>query len=228
MTPAVISKTPIIVTDASGEITSYPLNPAESAEDLKKYEPKSGEPGEIEENNGEYLIIAETGRTRYALTFSAQGALMYVDVSPYFSGNYSYDDDGNFCLAINTSYIWRQTATISGNNPDLSFMNAGNGQTISGIWKYNFEENQLTIGGQYLTFSVAYGFRLGNEPSETKIYLWYLGAEGRDTGKDGDLNYTYYNRPLTTTGSGVNFTDFNFKKQEISQLINFVMGRQKP
>ena len=227
VTPGVISKTPIIVTDESGEIISYPLNPAESSEDLKTYDPTPGLPGETEKNNGEYLIIAEAGRTRYALTFSAQGALMYVDVSPYFSGNYSYDGEGNPCLAINTSYIWRQTAVLTGNNPDLSFMNAGNNQTISGVWKYDFEENQLTIDGQHLTFSVAGGFGFGDTPSEIKIYLWYLGAEGIDTGKDGDLNYTYYNRPLTTTGSGVNFTNFNFKKQQINQLLNFAVGSDK-
>ena len=117
VTPGVISKTPIIVTDESGEIISYPLNPAESSEDLKTYDPTPGLPGETEKNNGEYLIIAEAGRTRYALTFSAQGALMYVDVSPYFSGNYSYDGE---TPALHQYFLYlEQTAVLQTTGPVL-------------------------------------------------------------------------------------------------------------
>lgn len=218
---------PIIETDESGVIISYPLNLAENDDDLRGYTPDMTAGA-----NGDYLIIARSGRNYYALTQPGIGILSYVDVSPYFSGNYSigygFDDDGNPftfpCLAINQKYIWRLTRS----GDSLTFKEFVAERPLLGIssFTYDFETGTLSGGTGNLKFSVAEGFTYGAGDSEVKIQIYYLGRKEIDTGGEGGtLNYTYYTRPLSTSpGTGVDFSKFDFQKKHIGELINFAVG----
>ena len=136
----------IIVTEGD-IIVSYPLNLVESRTDLKKYqviEPVGDEGVRVE---GEYLIVAKSGVHFYALTIDDYGGLGYIDVSPYFNGNYNHDDLGNLCLSINQRYIWRQMNEVSDFwiSPELSFLNVTTNSYLAGITAA-FEYDLRTFG----------------------------------------------------------------------------------
>lgn len=226
-------KTPIITVDNTEVITSYPLNKAEALEDLIQYIPGNDQSGEDMEQNGEYLIIAKSGIHYYALSLDENSVLTYIDVSPYYSGNYSYDDNDNLCLAINNAYIWRQIAEIIPDSPTQSmvFENLKWGAMLGGGsgYNYDFDTSQLykTVSGspEYLRFSVSSGFSYGSAPSDTEIFLYQLGAAGIDTGDEGTLNFTYYSTPLSVDAtSGIDFSRFSFTKTHIPDLLNFSVG----
>ncbi len=228
-----IYATPIISTDEDGIIISYPINLTESRSDLKKRAVSEPDENGITAVEGEYLIIAISGANYYALTLH-MGALMYVDVSPYFSGNYSYDDNDNLCLAVNINYIWQQVDDVLPVDPPtlpaLSFRNAADGSILGGEgakFQYDFEERSLarTVGGTYLNFSVDTGFSFGDTGTGHMIMLYSLGDHGRDTGDTGTLNYTYYSTPLSTSlDSNIDFSNFDFTKKHIPELINYAVG----
>ncbi len=215
-------------------IVSYPLNLAETRADLKKYAVIDPETGGTPEVQGEYLILAVNGLNYYALTLSTSGSLMYIDVSPYFSGNYSYDDNDNLCLSVNFNYIWRQMNEVTEvmYSPSLSFCNLMTGSYLGGLaadLKYDFSTHTLSyLSGSamnYLNFSVSDGFTFGNSTSGYEILLYSLGALGTDTGDTGTLNYTYYNVPISTSlDSSVTFSDFEFNKKLIPELLNYAVG----
>lgn len=220
-------KTSVIKTDDSGVIISYPINIAETESDLKTYSSSGSE-----DLNGEYLIIAELGQNYYALTLDENSRLSYVDVAPYFSGNYSLDAEGRYCLSFNHSYVWQQTnIIISGaENPSLVFKNAQTGASLGGgaNYHYDFAENQLyTANGidPYLVFDPDGGFSYGAGMSEIKLFLYQLGESGVEFSGTGTLNYTYYSIPLgVDASSGVDFTRFSFNKKHLGELISFAAG----
>lgn len=222
--------TPIIETEEGSDIiTSYPINKVLSADDLVTYSEFYTGGG----NNGEYLIIAQLEKTFYALAFNEKGVVSFVDVSPYFSGNYSYDDHGSRCIAVNKRYIWLQTNSMAPGSPLLEFTNMEKNEVLglgNYYFSYDFGVNQLRYseGGttKYLSFDPVTGFHLGSAaPSAISLFLYYLGTSGTDTGDGGTLNYTYYTSPLShNPGSGVDFTKFEFRKKQISELQNFAVG----
>ncbi|HOA84587.1 MAG TPA: hypothetical protein PKN17_00995, partial [Bacillota bacterium] len=225
----------IIVTD-DDTIVSYPLNLVESKTDLKKYqvidEDGDGQP-KVE---GEYLIVSRSGASFYALTLDDFGGLAYIDVSPYFCGNYSRDNLGRPCLAINQRYIWQQTEDVYTYMPTrLIFRNATSTPEKplilagSAVFDYDFENHRLfyTSDGtmRYLNFTVAGGFEFSSEQAGEEIYLYSLGELGIDTGDGGTLNYTYYSIPLSTSlDSGVTFGNFEFIKKKIPELTHYGVG----
>ncbi len=226
-------ETPVIQTE-NNIIISYPLNLTESKADLKKYAVLDPGGTGVTAVQGEYLIIAVSGVHYYALTLDSYGALSYVDVSPYFSGNYSYDDNDNLCLAVNYNYIWRQMNDVSElmNVPSLSFCNSMTGAYLGGMAadvRYDFDTRTLSYTSgttmRYLNFCVENGFTFDSTSSGYQIMIYSLGAHGTDTGDTGTLNYTYYSTPLSTSlNSSVTFSNFEFNKKHMSELINYAVG----
>lgn len=218
--------TPIIKTE-QGVIISYPINQVQSQDDLQEYSASDTDGDGIAETQGEYLIISKSGESYYAVTLSPIYSLTYVDVSPYFNGNYSSDMDGNPCLAINYNYIWRQT----GSSSNLKFYNAITQKYLAGSqnveFSYSIEDRTLydNSTGKYLNFSVTGGFTFDSQSDGSQILLYYLGYRGIDTGSSGSLNYTYYATPISTSpGSSVTFNNFEYTKKIISELLNYAVG----
>ncbi|HPJ76792.1 MAG TPA: hypothetical protein PLS36_08140, partial [Clostridia bacterium] len=97
----------IEVADDNQTILSYPVKLVESQDDLQIFSETMTEAGTV--RTGEYLISAVSGDSYYTLTLSELMNMAYVDVNPYFSGNFDIDINGNYSISINNEYIWKQT-----------------------------------------------------------------------------------------------------------------------
>ena len=212
----------IEVAEDNQTIISYPIKLVESQADLQKYTETVTQDGKTI-RTGEYLITAVIGQHYYTLTLSELLDLIYVDVAPYFSGNFSVDLEGNYCISVNSEYIWKQ---ISEPTDPLNFESTGfPGYYLSSQianFTYDIANRQLYNGSHYLTFDLGNGFRLTGSPSTVPINLYLLGQIGVEEGlPGGELEYNYYTQPLTTIGGAVDFTKFNFKKTHMPDLKRY-------
>ncbi|MFA5342293.1 MAG: hypothetical protein WC332_11015, partial [Clostridia bacterium] len=202
-------------------ILSYPVKLVESQDDLYMYSQSEVE-GQLM-RTGEYLISAVIGDHYYTLTLSELLSLSYVDVNPYFSGNFSIDVNGNYCISVNSEYIWKQ---ISDPSSVLNFENTAyagyylSSQNANFI--YDIENRQLSNGTSYLAFSLDTGFYISPTASSVPINIYLLGQTGLETGvPGGDLSYNYFTQPLTTIGGAVDFTKFSFTKTLMPDLKRY-------
>jgi hypothetical protein len=214
----------IEVADDNQTILSYPVNLVESQDDLYMYSQSEVE-GQIT-RTGEYLISAVIGNQYYTLTVSELLNLSNVDVNPYFSGNFSIDTNGNYCISVNSEYIWKQ---ISNPASVLNFENtAYTGYYLSSQnanFIYDIENRQLSNGTSFLAFDLDNGFYLSSTASEVPINLYLLGQTGVEAGlPGGDLSYNYFTQPLTTIGGAVDFTKFSFTKTLMPDLKRYGIG----
>lgn len=211
----------IEVAEDGQTILSFPIKLVESQADIYKYTETQSEGQTL--RTGEYLIAAVVGHQYYTMTLSELLNLSYVDVNPYFSGNFSIDVDGNYCISVNSEYIWKQ---ISEPSIALNFENTKfegyylSSQTADFI--YDIENRQLYNGSHYLSFDLNNGFTLSSTASTVPINLYLLGQVGVEVGlPGGELQYNYYTQPLTTIGGAVDFTHFDFKKTHMPDLKRY-------
>lgn len=214
----------IEVAEDNQTILSYPVKLVESQDDLYMYSQTEVE-GQIM-RTGEYLISAVIGDHYYTLTLSELLNLSYVDVNPYFSGNFSIDTNGDYCVSVNSEYIWKQ---ISDPSTVLNFEStAYSGYYLSASnanFMYDIENRQLSNGTSFLAFDLDNGFYLSTTASSVPINLYLLGQVGVETGlPGGDLSYNYFTQPLTTIGGAVDFTKFSFTKTLIPDLKRYGVG----
>ncbi|MFA7673040.1 MAG: hypothetical protein WCY62_04215 [Clostridia bacterium] len=212
----------VIDVDEDGQtILSYPINLVESQDDLVAYSQTETENGVT--TTGEYLIAAVNDDNYYAATFSELLLLSYIDVCPFFAGNYSIDIEGNYTISINSEYVWKQ---ISDPALGLNFTNNGFNDryiyTNDALFTYDIENRQLYYGSYYVSFDLDTGFTISTSPSPMPIYLYLLGESGIETGTgDGELTYSYYTQPLTTIGGTVDFSKFNMTKTLMPDLNRY-------
>ncbi len=207
----------------SERILSYPINKVELQSDFIQYQQIQGEHGTL--TVGEYLIMAIKGNNYYALApFSNQYS--YVDVNPYYSGNFVIDDNNNYSLSINSEYLWKQ---VNDPSTGLNFENRRFDGTYllnsDSVFVYDFNQNQLTNGQYYLHFDVLEGFSLKTYPSDIPITIYNVGETGINLeAGQGELAYTYYTQPLTTVDGSIDFSKFNFTKMLMPELKKYGMG----
>ena len=213
-------------------IDSLPLTEITEATDIVAY---GGTPasGTIEGVvNGEYVVMAKVGDNYYALTCDESGNIMLADLSLMFSGNFLIDTNGNYCLTINSQYIWKQTATPSYSGKVVSGLKFQNyvydsvtslkksSSTISltGL-TYDLENHRLYNGSTYITFSRSTGYTISNTYNDIAIYFYSLGVDGIAIDKNSDIiQYTYYSFALNT--SAVDYSYFIFNRMLIPDLPN--------
>ncbi len=222
----------ISMNDDGFTIDSLPLTEITEATDIVAY---GGTPasGTIEGVvNGEYVVMAKVGDNYYALTCDESGNIMLADLSLMFSGNFLIDTNGNYCLTINSQYIWKQTATPSYSGKVVSGLKFQNyvydsvtslkksSSTISltGL-TYDLDNHRLYNGSTYITFSRSTGYTISNTYNDIAIYFYSLGVDGIAIDKNSDIiQYTYYSFALNT--SAVDYSYFIFNRMLIPDLPN--------
>ena len=213
-------------------MTSFPLNEV-GAEDVVTYNPG----GQNTPAQGEYMILTLQDGIYYALAYDLHNRLTFADVSLLFNGHFDGRGDlGTYCISVNKRYLWEQRGTpaiTSGSASNLTFHNIGVNIDLSLQSGDNavltFADGQLystvSATNYYLDFSTASGFTVGTGTSTVPIRLYSVGANSIDTGDDsGSLQYVYYNYGLNTgSTSGINFNNFAFTKELISELPKYAM-----
>ena len=206
-------------------IESYPLNEIE-AKDITKYSEQTlnGTIGGV--IDGEYMIAAKANGRYYALTLDYSGNLQASDISLLFSGNFSTDEQGKYCISINTRYLWKQTGTVSfdqatGVASNLTFVNYNTNTALDlDATSLSYGNGQLYSASKHLNFSVAGGFTLGAGNSSVEIIIYSVGAGSVVIGDDSnELSYAYYSSALNT--NALDFSDFTFQKVLIPNLQKY-------
>lgn len=206
-------------------IKSYPLAET-NAEDIITYS-STINPGETVTSviSGEYLIAAKIDEKYYALTLDYSGNLSMSDISLLFTGNFSQDEQGKYCISINTRYLWKQTGTpvydaSTGVASGLTFANYAKGTNLDldGV-TLSYGNGQLYSATKYLTFN-GKKFDISDNQSAIQIILYSVGAGSVVVGDDSqELSYSYYSSALNT--AAVDFSDFAFKKMQIPDLVTY-------
>ncbi len=220
----------ITLADDGVTIESFSLNEA-AASDITAFSSASTSSTITGLVDGEYLIGAEIDGEHYTLSFNSSGELEFVDITILYSGNFLKDTSGNYCISINTEYLWKQTNDVSYNSntliaSNLSFTNFAD-STIdllsllsASATEILYSGGQLyTDDGYYLNFSVADGFTVSNQESSVDIKLYSVGVNGVASGDTDAPQYTYFAFGLNT--SAVDYSDFAFDIVSIPDLVNY-------
>ena len=217
-------------------IASFPLNDTDYA-DITVYDPQNTTTQEAESGAtvedvvpGEYLICAKSNGYYYALSVNASG-MTYSDISLYFSGNFSKDVNGYYCISINTEYLFKQVNTVNFNSttgyPDnLTFKNFASSYNLTYSseedFTYDGENIYIVIDGTtyYLTFTDGEGFSFSTTtPTSCDIILYSVGSITTAVSEETALSYTYYSSGLNT--AVINYSYFTFNTFLLKDLPNY-------
>ncbi len=217
-------------------IASFPLNDTDYS-DVTVYDSNNTTTQEAESGAtvedvvpGEYLICAKSNGYYYALSVNSEG-MTYADISLYFSGNFSKDIYGYYCISINTKYLFKQVNTVNfdsttGYPDNLTFKNfASNYNLIYNSeedFTYDGENIYIVISGTtyYLTFTDGVGFSFSTTaPTSCDIILYSVGSITTAVSEETALSYTYYSSGLDT--SVINYSYFTFNTFLLEDLPNY-------
>lgn len=221
-------------------IISFPLNTVTDVNEIKTYS-SSVEDEVVQENGtnmsvipGEYLFAIKDGDYYYTITMNSEYELSYYDITLLFDGNYIKDDNGYYCISINTKYLWNQVIgsnvfTINGNSiSGLQFENCGySGHKMNNGGTFNITLNitdnstgaaTISCNGQYLAFTSGTGFSWTNsEANAVTVYMYSVGATAKAVSEEEVLSYTYYSQNV----NALNYSYFNFEKYHTPDLPNY-------